>query len=40
MKMVQEYSFEEIKVPLLIDNPNCVRSSIFGTKGNPVMLDL
>lgn len=33
MKMVQDYSFEEIKVPLSIDCADGVRSSIFGTKG-------
>ena len=33
MKMVQDYSFEEINVPLKIDYENTKRSNIFGTKG-------
>lgn len=33
MKMIQDYSFEEINIPLSIDCSDCPRSSIFGTKG-------
>lgn len=33
MKMKMNYSFEEIMIPLSIDCSDCVRSSIFGTKG-------
>ena len=33
MKMVQDYSFEEINVPLIMDYKNTKRSNIFGTKG-------
>lgn len=39
MKMVQDYSFEEIKIPLSIDYQDCVRSSIFGTKGLESIID-
>ena len=33
MKMVMDYSFEEIGIPLNVDSKTCMRSSIFGTKG-------
>lgn len=31
--MVRELGFEQIPIPLVADCPNCVRSSIFATKG-------
>ena len=33
MKMIRDYSFEEIRIPLSMDCKNCSRGSIFGTKG-------
>ena len=40
MKMVQDYSFEEIRIPLSIDCQDCVHSSIFGTKGSFIFFIL
>lgn len=40
MKMVQDYSFEEIRIPLSIDCQDCVHSSIFGTKGEFIFFNL
>ena len=31
--MVKDLGFEQIPIPLVADCPNCVRSSIFATKG-------
>ena len=38
MKMVTDYSFEEIRIPLNIDCKDCAKSSIFGTKGIPLLV--
>lgn len=40
MKMVTDYSFEEIGIPLSVDSKTCMRSSIFGTKGVTFWSDL
>lgn len=40
MKMVLDYSFEEIGIPLNVDSKTCMRSSIFGTKGEVCCSDL
>ena len=40
MKMVRDYSFEEIRIPLSMDCKNCSRGSIFGSKGCLVMKTL